>query len=95
MVPPAARRKRIQKVILGQTLTTDIAGSGSYAAAKVQDDVREDRLRADVRLIAATVQRLVAALWALNRFPGEAPTFVMEAGEGLSVERADRDLKLA
>ncbi len=87
--------KRIQKVILGQTLTTDIVGGGSYAAAKVQNDVRGDRQRADVRLIAAAVQRLVAALWALNRFPGAAPAFVMEAGEGLSVERADRDLKLA
>lgn len=87
--------KRIQKVILGQTLTTDIASGGSYAAAKVQDDVREDRLRAEVRMIASIVQRLVAALWALNRFPGDAPAFVLEAGEGLSVERADRDLKLS
>lgn len=87
--------KRIQKVILGQTLTTDITGGGSYAAAKVQDDVREDRLRADVRMVAAVVQRLVAALWALNRFPGEPPQFVMEAGEGLSVDRAERDVKLA
>ena len=87
--------KRIQKVILGQTLTTDITGGGSYAAAKVQDDVREDRKRADVRMIAAVVQRLVNALWALNRFPGDAPVFVMEAGEGLSADRAERDLKLS
>lgn len=87
--------KRIQKLVLGQTLTTDIAGGGSYAAAKVQDEVRYDRLRGDIRMIAATVQRLVDALWQLNRFPGAPPTFVLEAGEGLSTDRADRDLKLA
>lgn len=87
--------KRIQKVVLGQTLTTDIGTAGSYAAAKVQDDVREDRLHADIRILTGCVQRLVDALWGLNRFPGDAPQFVMESGEGLSADRADRDLKLA
>lgn len=87
--------KRIQKMVLGQTLTTDVAGSGSYAAAKVQNEVRADRLLSDIRMVSTTVQRLVDALWTLNRFPGDPPTFVLEAGEGLSADRAERDLKLS
>lgn len=39
----SAQDKRIQKVVLGQTLTTDVDGKGSYAAAKVHDSVRADR----------------------------------------------------
>lgn len=87
--------KRIQKAILGQTLTTDVGSTGSYAAAKVQDDVRDDRRIADTRMVMAVVQRLVDSLWALNRFPGDPPEFVMQADEGLSLERAERDAKLA
>lgn len=86
--------KRIQKAILGQTLTTDSSGKGSFAQAKVHDGVREDRKAADVRMVTRTVQRFVSALSYYN-FPGQpAPRFVMEAGEGLATDRADRDAKL-
>lgn len=86
--------KRIQKAILGQTLTTDSNGKGSYAQAKVHDSVREDRKAADIRMVTRTVQRLVNALSYYN-FPGQpAPRFAMEAGEGLAMDRADRDAKL-
>jgi phage gp29-like protein len=86
--------RRIQKVILGQTLTTDVQGGGSFAAAKVHNMVREDRLMADIRLITPTVQRVINALVALN-WPGSpVPSFIMEAGEGLAVERANRDAVL-
>lgn len=87
--------RRIQKLILGQTGTTDVANSGSYAAAKVQDGVREDRRNADIRLTSPTVQRVVNALWILNRFGGDAPRFIREDDTGLQLERADRDLKLS
>ena len=87
--------KRIQKVVLGQTLTTDVSGGGSYAAAKVQDDVRKDRTESDLRMVTEPIQKLIDALWSLNRFPGEPPEFVLSSGEGINAERAERDLKLA
>lgn len=83
--------RRIQKSILGQTLTTDASSGGSFAAAKVADAVRTDRRNADLRLVAATVQRLVDALWQFNARGGEAPRLVMADDTGLEAERAARD----
>jgi phage gp29-like protein len=86
--------KRIQKVILGQTLTSDVGRSGSFAAAKVHESVLNDRKMADIRLVTKTVQTLVNALHSLNGFSGEPPTFVLEDNTGLETDRADRDSKL-
>lgn len=83
--------RRIQKLILGQTLTTDASSGGSYAAAKVADGVRTDRRNADLRLVSATVQRLIDALWDFNGRAGEAPRFVMADDTGLEHARAERD----
>jgi phage gp29-like protein len=87
--------KRIQKTILGQTLTTDVDSKGSYAAAKVHDLVRLDKRNADIRMISTTVQAIIDAHVALNFGEGtERPQFVMEDGTGLELERAERDAKL-
>lgn len=90
---------RVQKVILGQTLTTDAGGSsgksGSYALGKVHNEVREDRRNADLRLITRTIQHQVDALWALNNFSGKPPVFKFQDDTGLQTERAERDAKLA
>jgi len=86
--------RRIQKLILGQTLTTDVGTTGSYAAAEVHNAVREDKRRADIRLIASTAQRLVDALWALNGKALPAPRIVMQDDTGLESARATRDSML-
>lgn len=90
---------RIQKLILGQTLTTDSGGSsgssGSYALGKVHNEVREDRRNADVRMVTRTVQKMVDTLWELNGFEGDAPDFVMADDTGLEMDRAERDARLA
>jgi phage gp29-like protein len=86
--------KRVQKLILGQTLTTDVEGGGSYAAAKVHDGVRETKRVADIRLCMHTVQRLIDRLWLFNEFAGKAPAFVMQDSSGLESERAERDVAL-
>lgn len=90
----AALNKRIQKMILGQTLTTDVSGSGSYAASKTHDLVRMDRRSADQRLVGKTLQNLINAFWALNRYPGPPPAVFLEDGKGLETERATRDAEL-
>jgi phage gp29-like protein len=46
-------------------------------------------------MVTGTVQRVVNALWTLNRFPGEPPGFVMQDDIGLELDRAERDKKLA
>ncbi|MFQ5674200.1 MAG: DUF935 family protein, partial [Nitrospinales bacterium] len=86
--------KRIQKLILGQTLTTDVDGKGSYAAAKVHSEVKQDRRNADIRVLSRTVQNLINALASLNFPNAKVPDFIMEDGTGLEAERAERDVKL-
>lgn len=90
----AAILARIQRLILGQTLTSQVGDSGSYAAAQVHNLVREDKRRADLRLVTNTVQRLVNALWTLNGLPDVPPTFVLQDDTGLESARAERDAKL-
>ncbi len=49
--------REISKAVLGQTLTTDTTGStGTYAAGKVQADVRRDLLEADAKALAKTMR---------------------------------------
>ncbi len=84
--------KRVQKLILGQTLTTDVGSSGSYAAAKVHDRVRDDKRLSDCKLVAAGVQQLVDALVQLNSL--QPVRFVMEDERELNSERATRDATL-
>lgn len=84
--------KRIQKLILGQTLTSDVGSAGSYAAAKVHNDVRHDKTLADSRLAVHTIQRVVDVLADLNGLPRH--TFVMADDVGLEAERATRDAAL-
>lgn len=91
----AALSRRIQKTVLGQTLTTDVQGGGSYAAAKVHNQIRDDKRMSDIRLTTPTVQHFVNVLWALNQFPGPAPTVIQADDRGLELERAKRDGDLA
>ena len=62
---------QVSKAVLGQTLTTEMPGSGgSRAAAQVHDAVRRDILNADARRLAATLARdLVRPIVELNMGP--------------------------
>lgn len=86
--------RRIQKLVLGQTLTSEVGDKGSYAAAQVHNEVRQDKKKADIRLVSGSVQRLVNSLWALNGLAGSAPEFIMADDTGLEITRAERDSKL-
>jgi phage gp29-like protein len=88
--------KRIQRLILGQTLTSDTGadGGGSYALGQVHNEVRIDRRNADIRLVSQAIQTLIDNLWSLNGFTGTPPDFIMEDGQGLELPRAERDAKL-
>ncbi len=80
--------RQISKAILGQTLTTETDGKGSYAAGRVHNEVRLDLLRADAHALARTLRdQLVRPLVGFN-FGWDKPLPEVE----LPVEEAE-DLK--
>lgn len=93
-----ALNRVIWRSVLGQTLTTDVGknGGGSHALGKVHNEVREDKRRADIRMVSETAQRFIGMYWELNGLgsAGTAPVFVMQDDVGLETERAERDGKL-
>lgn len=58
--------REISKAIIGQTLSTDIGTSGSYAAAAVHMEVRKEIVEADAVLIEKTMNKLLRTLVNLN-----------------------------
>lgn len=86
--------RRIQRLILGQTASSGDAQGMSNG--QMQENVRQDKRNADLRLVRPTIQRVVNALTWL-RFGPEAdpPDFVFEDDEGLEPDRALRDWRLS
>ncbi len=80
--------REMSKAILGQTLTSDTTGSkGSYAAAKVHDQVRRELVVADAQSLAQTLrEQLLRPLVGFN-FGWDKPVpwfrFRYEEGEDL------------
>ena len=93
----AAVVRRFQKVILGQTLTSDTGknGGGSYALGQVHADVKEGLRKADIRLVRRTAQNVVNALCALNGIIKDIPELVFADDAGLEAARATRDKDLS
>jgi phage gp29-like protein len=85
--------RRIQKVVLGQTLTSGTdGGSGNRALGQVHDAVRHDKRNSDISLIQYTMQRVVDAACTLNNL---APHKIVFADDtGLEKDRATRDKDL-
>lgn len=47
--------RQISKAVLGQTLTTEVGKTGSYAASQTHNDVRQDLKKADADLVAEVI----------------------------------------
>lgn len=88
----AAVVRRIQKVILGQTLTSGTDGAGSRALGQVHESVRIDKRDSDIAMTQATVQRATDALCKLNGWGKHLVEFA--DGTGLETARAERDKNL-
>jgi len=84
--------KQIQKVVLGQTLTSSNDGGGSRALGEVHENVRKDKLKSDIRLVTPTVQAVVNALCDLNQWPRHQ--IVIGDGKSLNKDQAKRDVDL-
>ena len=85
--------RQIQKVVLGQTLTSGTDGKGSYALGQVHENVRQDKLRTDIRLVTPTVQAVVNALCLLNNW-SKYKVIIGEQEKPLNKEQAERDAHL-
>jgi len=88
-----ALTKRIQKLILGNTMTTDGGQYGSRASGEVGLQVEDTRRLADVRLSADVCQRVVTALCYMNKI--QPLRFVRRDETGIEQARAERDKNLA
>lgn len=84
--------RSIQKVILGQTLTSGTDGSGSRALGEVHLEVQVDKLRADIRMITPTVQAMLNALCDMNGW--ERHRIIIGEEKSLELPKAERDVKL-
>ena len=85
--------RQIQKVVLGQTLTSGTDGKGSYSLGQVHENVRMDKLKSDIRLVTPTLQAVVNALCALNGW-GEYKVMLGEKPKPLNKDQAERDAHL-
>ena len=84
--------RRVQKVVLGQTLTSGTDGTGSRALGEVHETVRMDKRNSDLRMITPVVQDIINALCLLNGF--EKHTIILGGEQDLNVKVVERDLKL-
>ncbi|MDM1247909.1 DUF935 family protein [Acinetobacter sp. R933-2] len=85
--------RQIQKVVLGQTLTSGNDGGGSNALGQVHENVRLDKLKSDIRLVTPTLQAVVNALCKLNNW-SEYKVMVGEKPKPLNKDQAERDAHL-
>lgn len=82
---------RINRVVLGQTLTSSTGDTGSLALGQVHNEVRLDKKKFDCDLIRDTMQRCIDALFYINGFTGDIPQFIFVDPKGMQKELADRD----
>ena len=82
------------KSILGQTLTTQMEGSGSYAASQTHQEVRQDIVDSDKRLVEATFNCLIRMIDKFNFNSPMVPEFKMYKEEDVDTALAERDKTL-
>ena len=85
-------KRQIQKLILGQTLTSGNDGGGSRALGQIHENVRKDKLKSDIRMITPTIQAVINALCELNQWTHHK--IIIGDEKSLEVDKAERDVKL-
>jgi phage gp29-like protein len=85
----------VSKVILGQTLTTEIPNQGSYAAVEGHLKVRKDLVESDKKLTSQAMNILLAWMNLFNCFRTDPPVFHFFEEEDVHKDQAQRDKLLA
>ena len=81
----------ISKAILGQTLTTEIGDTGSYAASNTHMQVRKDIIDSDKKLVEKTINQLITWIYEINFSSENIPVFEMYEEEDVDLTIAQRD----
>ena len=81
----------ISKAILGQTLTTEIGSTGSYAASNTHMSVRKDIIDSDKKLVEKTLNQLIRWIYEINFNSQDIPTFEMYEEEDVDLTLSQRD----
>ena len=81
----------ISKAILGQTLTTEIGSTGSYAASNTHMQVRQDIIDSDKKLVEGVINQLIQWIYEINFANAEVPVFEMFEPEDVDLTLAQRD----
>ena len=83
--------KEIAKTILGQTLTTEPGESGSYALGQVHNQVRQDIIESDVRLVESTINTLLYWIHTINFGDDNIATLELFSPKPVTQEDANID----
>ncbi len=86
--------REISKVLLSQTMTTQLDG-GSYAAALIHYRIRADVIKSDARLVEFAVNKLIDYIIELNFRNTPRPRFKMIIDDSDNPGRLERDIRLA
>ena len=81
----------ISKAILGQTLTTEIGSTGSYAASNTHMGIRQDIIDSDKKLVEQTINQLIQWIYEINFSNAEIPVFELYQEEDVDLALAQRD----
>lgn len=91
-----SQNAEISKAILGQTLTTDVGNTGSYAASNTHFQIRQDIIDNDKKLVEKTMNQLVQWIMEINfGAVRDMPVFSMWQEENIDKTLAERDEILA
>ena len=82
----------IREIILGGNLTGEVKG-GSFAAAQVHNEVRDEIALGDRRIVYKALSQLAAAFKSVNNFTGDLELYLKDE-DNPQKEFADRDLIL-
>lgn len=85
---------KIQRVILGETLSSGTAEAGSAGAAGVHNDVRLEKTRADIKFVEKAINQIIDQSYAVFGFTGEKPRAKIIYDPGLNDDLALRDQTL-
>lgn len=73
----------ISKVLMGQTLTAELDGKGSYAAAETHKDVADEMAEADRRLVESALNEIGWLYGQINSPTAACPIFAYDEKEDL------------
>jgi hypothetical protein len=86
--------EEISKAVLGETLTTAIGDTGSFAAAQTHNGVRMELIKADADLLSATLNSTLLAWLTEFHFSGANPPRLWRRVEVPKDEKAEADKDL-